>query len=190
MYIDKTNHTAFKANFVNRVKIGKFIKGKYANGYASFVKINPFNQGDINALEDSAKYWEHDKFALNIYYAACALKNKSKYYMNHDVYALTSQNKNYNELNSDKILGLIHTSPYIDKSMLIEHIQVNPQYLYKEGTKFKGLGTAILNSLKKIKNKISCYPASEESVKTFYTKNGFIKEPNASNYYIWQKTKG
>ena len=188
MRIEKTDHTSFRANFVNRAKIMKFVNGTYKNEYASFVRIDPFNQNDISALKDNARCWVSDRyaFALNIYYAACAVRNKSKYYKDHAVYALTLQKENYNELDSDKILGLLQTSPYIDNSLLIEHIQVNPEYLYKSDAKYKTLGTAILNSIKNLSNKISCYPSSEKSVKDFYIKNGFEKEPNSLNYYVWR----
>lgn len=186
MKIDNNNQPSFRAKFLNRIKIGKLINGKYANESVSFVKINPSNKGDIDALEYCAKYWENDKFAKNIYYAACAIKGKSKFYTDSAIYALTSQSSDFNNLNKDKILGVIHTSHYLNNPMFIEHIQANSNILKMVKPEFKGIGTAILNSLKLISDNVSCFPSREKSVKDFYKKNGFKKQPNSLNFYVWE----
>ncbi len=190
MRIENCNNTLFKAKFVNVEKVGKALNNGhgYSNQHVSFVKIDPSNSGDIKALEYAAKYWENDKFALNIYYAACALKNKSKYYKNHEVYALTTQTADYEKLEKKDILGLVQVSPLEDKSMFIEHFQVNPELVNNMQPKYKGVGTAILYLLKQLNNKISCFPLADKSVKDFYIKNGFKKYPDVLNYYVWQKT--
>ncbi len=189
MRVEKYNSTMFKAKFVNFENVGKALKDRhgYSNQQVSFVKIDPFNSGDINALESASKCWVNDKLALNIYYAACAIRNKSKYYKNHEVYALTSQSANYENIKDDDILGLIQVSPLEDKSMFIERFQVDPDLVNSMQPKFKGIGTAILNMLKQMNDKISCFPSSEKSVKDFYIKNGFKKSPDEINYYVWQK---
>lgn len=181
----------FKAKFISIGSVGKAVKDGhgYSNRQVSFVKIDPFNSDDIKALEYAAKCWENDKFALNIYHAACAIKNKSKYYMDHDIYALTSQKSDFENLDGDKILGLVHTSPYIDKTTLIEHLQIKPAFVYDSIPEYKGVGTGILNSLKLLADKISSFSASEQSVKNFYTKNGFVKQAGLSKYYVWEKQK-
>lgn len=187
MRIENNNLPVFKASLVNKVKIGKLINGKYANESVSFVKINPKNQGDIDALEYCANYWENDKFAKNIYYTACALKEKSKFYDGSTVFALTSQKSGFKILDKDKILGVIHTSHYLNNPMFIEHVQANSDILKMEKPEFKGIGTGILNSLKRISDQISCFPSREKSVKDFYIKNGFKKQSNSLNFYVWQK---
>ena len=186
MKIENSNQPAFRAKLLNRIKIGKLTDGKYTNKSVSFVKINPFNQGDTDALEYCAKYWENDKFAKNIYYAACALKEKSKFYKGSTIYALTSQKSGFKNLDKDKILGVIHTSHYLNRPMFIEHIHANSDILKMQNPDFKGIGTAILNSLKKISDEISCFPSREKSVKDFYKKNGFKKQPNSFNFYVWK----
>ena len=187
MKIENNNQPAFKASLVNKVKIGKLINGKYANQSVSFVKINPMNQGDIDALEYCSKYWENDKFAKNIYYAACALKEKSKFYEGSTIYALTSQKSGFKHLDKEKILGVIHTSHYLNNPMFIEHIQANSDILKMQEPIYKGMGSAILNSLKRISNEVSCFPSREKSVKDFYKKNGFKKQPFSLNFYIWKR---
>lgn len=188
MKIANNNHPVFKASLVNKAKIGKLFNGRYANESVSFVKIDPFNHGDINTLEYCANYWANDKFALNIYYAARALRNKSKYYEGHEVYALTAQTADYEKLEKTDILGLVQVSPLEDKSMYIEHFQVDPALVNNSQPTYKGVGTAILNLLKQLNDRISCCPSFEKSVINFYIKNGFKKSPDVINYYSWQKT--
>lgn len=190
MKITKTNNTSFKATYMNRTEIGKFIKSRcplYERSIASFVKINPLNESDINALKDAANYWQYRNFATNIYHAACAMRNGSKYYKDYEIYALTSQNNDFKNLDSDKLLGLVSMSKEHDGSFLIEHIQANPKHVRSIEPEFKGIGTGILNSLKLLYNKIFCYPAREDYVINFYIKNGFCKEPNCLNQYTWEK---
>lgn len=54
-------------------------------------------------------------------------------------------------------------------------------------TEYTGVGTAILTSLKSMYNKLSCHPSDEEYVINFYKKNGFVKQPDNLNYYIYSK---
>lgn len=189
MKIEKTNQALFKAQFINPIKIGKLADNKYIDESISFIKLDPFNHNDITALKDCSQYWVNGGFALNIYYALCAIKEKSKFYIDHNVYGLTSQKSDFDNLNSRNILGLVHTSPYLDSPLFIEHIQTNPEFLGIKKPEYKGIGTAILNSLKKISDQISCFPASGKSVKDFYKKNGFKKQPNSSNFYTWERDK-
>ena len=190
MKIENRNQILFKANFINKISVGKIINknhAKYDSLDVSFVRIDPSNKQDINALEDAAKYWEYDKFAKNIYYAACALRNKSKYYKDNNVYALTYQTSDFKNMNSNKILGLVQTSHLFEDSLFIEHLQVNPRLVYEIKPEYKGVGTAILSSLKWLYNKISCCPSVEKYVKNFYIKNGFKKEEGVLNYYVWEQ---
>jgi len=185
------SYTTFRARLLNNeASIGKIIEGgcpDYSLYRASFIQIDPTNPCDINALKETADYWINGSLTTNIYYAACALRNKSNAYKNHEIFALTTQKSNYDKLNSDNILGLVHTSPYEDGFTLIEQLQGNPEYVRSIKPDYKGIGTEILESLKQIYDKLSCYPTAEEYVIRFYKKNGFIKEPNSSNYYTYCK---
>ena len=189
MKIETSCSPRFGAKYINQVKAGKYISQtkKYSDVQLNFVRIEPDNTQDINALSDAANYWRYDKFAKNIYYAACAVRNKSKYYKNNVIYALTSQTENHSNLNSDKLLGLVHISPSYDSSVLIERIQVNPEMIYCRIPEYKGLGTAMLNSLKNLYDIITCHPATEKSVKDFYYKNDFKPKPNNIDELIWTK---
>ena len=81
MRIEKINNSSFKAIPLNKTNVGKLVKDcypLYEHSSASFVKIEPFNEQDIKALKDTAKYWQYGNLATNIYYAAYAVKNGSK----------------------------------------------------------------------------------------------------------------
>jgi len=179
----------FCAKFQNIVKISKLAEGsnKYADETASFVKIEPNNIDDINALKNIAKCWKDASFATNIYYAASAIRNDSKFYKNHMVFALTSQKSDFEKLDDDKILGIIHIAPLNKFWLFIEQLQANPKYIYKKDSLYKGIGTGILNSVKGMCSKMSCFPAESESVKKFYAKNGFNEEDKLSNFYVWYR---
>ena len=179
----------FKATFVNKVNIGKLAdesKRLYNNVPVSFIKIDPQNPQDIEALERASKEWIYGNFTTNMYHTACAIRNGSKYYNNHGVYGLTSQETDFEKLDSNKILGLIHISPNEDKSTFIEHLQVNPEYLGMD-PKYKGIGTGILNSIKLFSSKINCFPAAGRRATLFYLKNDFHKDPSKYNCYFWKK---
>lgn len=189
MKIDNNYTPTFKAKYINSIKIGKFAQntGKYTDEWVSFVKIDIDNFRDLKALEYAAKYWENDKFASNIYHAACSAKNKVQPYTKDNIYALTEQKGFFEELEGVKILGLVHLSPTSDNAAFIEHLQAKPSMIYRIKPRFKGIGSGILTSLKEIFNKISCIPLRDKSVKNFYKKNDFVPSPIDANYYIWYK---
>lgn len=185
MEINKNVSPYFGAKFINAVAIGKnsHHKNKYFDDLVSFVQIEPTNPDDIEAVKNAALYWKDDKYALNISYAAETLKDN----IESSVYALTSQKSNFQFLDSDKILGLMHTTTFPNDTKFIEHIQVYPELINEKNPEYKGVGTGILNSLKQLSNMIVCFPASGLSVKSFYLKNGFREKHEKSNCYVWAK---
>lgn len=191
MMIKNFNYTpTFGANFINQAKIGKLAqdKSKYADEIVSFVKINTKNKCDLSALDKAASYWENDKFAANIAYVARSANDKNSLYNKDDIYALTLQRDNFENLESNKILGLIDILPENNnKSAFIEYIQVKPSMIYFVHPKYKGIGTAILASLKKMYDSITCVPLSEKSVKDFYKRNGFVKQADSKYRFFWEK---
>lgn len=187
MKIENKYTPNFKAKYINSAKIGKYIKdtGTYNGEYVSFVQIENGNRNDLKALEKIARFWENDKFASNIYYAACCNYNKNSNFSNDTIYAITEQKNFFNNLESGKILGVVHLSPKGDKSTFIEHIQVKPSMIYRIKPSYKGVGTGMINSLKRMFDKISCIPLREQSVKNFYLKNGFMPSVNDEKCFVW-----
>ncbi|MBP3847915.1 hypothetical protein J6I39_09235 [bacterium] len=186
MKISSNNQTVFRAKYKNPYKIAKFKDG-YGDFTASFVEIEPHNEKDVSALENAIKYWEHDKFGQNALYATRAARDGSQYYKYHKVYALTAQEDNFEKLNPDEILGVVHVGSVGDKKLFVEHLQTNPNYLYKSTPKYVGIGSAMINSLKKYCNMMSLFSSKEKSVKDFYLKNGFVEYGPGTNCYVWVK---
>ena len=188
MKIENISNTHFRAKLIYNPNIGK--KDIYPNYFQeriSFVKINPKNDKDIKALEQAVGTWLYDRFGANVLYATRACRNGSEYYKNHSTYALSSQKSDFDNLDGNKILGLVHTSPENGNTTFIEHIQANPEMIYQKVPEYKGIGTAILNSLKEFSSRIRCYPSKEESVINFYLRNDFVRSKDFFNEYTWQK---
>ena len=179
----------FIYDFYNKAKIAKKVANTpiFKDDFVSCIKIDPYNEGDINALKDVAEFWEYEKLTTNIYYAACAMKNESKYYKHNQIFALTKQDSGFDNLDSNKILGLVQVSPFEDNSLFIERIEVMPEIVSANERELKGLGTAIINYLKTITDKISCFPSNTEPVKNFYYKNGFKEFMQGTNLFVWFK---
>jgi hypothetical protein len=183
---DKYTNNSFTAKYKNPINIGK-LKNGYESYTASFVEIVPNNEKDVSALENAIKYWENDKFGVNALYAVRAARDGSQYYGYHKVYALTAQKDNFEKLNPDEILGVVHVGPVGDKKLFVEHLQTNPNYLYKTKPEYVGIGSAMINSLKKYCNMMSLFSLKDKSVKDFYLKNGFSEYGTGTNCYIWLK---
>ena len=180
----------FGAKFVRNANIEKLIPGTadYTKSKVSFVRIDPYNLGDIKALAEVANFWEHEKFANTIYNRAKYLR-EGAYDMKSKVYALIDQNAKYKKLEPAKIMGLVEVEEYAPKSIRLNHIQVNPQYIYLESPPVRGIGSAILRRLKDLYSQIVLNSLPESSVRHFYEKNGFQRVSNDSLKYIWQKDK-
>lgn len=173
MKIENNYSPNFKAKFIDKVDGSKITDLNLKNMNLSFAKIIRWNEDDIQALEDITK-WENDKFACNIYKHlkdGCAA----------DIYLSTSQTDNFEKLDSSKILGIAQITPNHILGAFLDYFQVKPDL------NNKGLGSSILDSLKRIYNKISLMPLQDEKVIKFYKKNGFYEYPEKSNFYMWYK---
>lgn len=182
----KTDNISFGAKFVNPINVGKLERKTYNQVDVSFVEINPLNRDDIYALSEIAKYWENDKFAMNIKESAeMILKDKSPDGIK--IYALTSQGDSFEKLNPDKVLGVIETEDVSPLNIHINRFQTKPEYVYDYNPEYKGVGTAILNSLKERFNKMTAISMPDQSVRRFYERNGFYESLKGSNFYTWYK---
>lgn len=183
------NKISFGAKFINNINVGKLNKNSYIQDHVSFIEINPFNPNDIKALENIAKYWEHDKFAGNIYIKAKELSRRFNPEDASKIYALTCQMSNFEKLIDTKILGVTDGFvPFRNKKYInLDHLQVNPDFIYGFKKEYKGNGTSILNCLKNIYNRISLISLPSFSVKNFYIKNEFVEFPLNSNKFEWVK---
>ena len=180
------NNVSFGAKFINKINVGKLENKAYKQVKAAFVEIDPFNESDMFALEDIVKSWQNDRFAEDIKETAKLIfKNNTQNDIK--IFALTSQQDTFEKLNPDNILGLVETEGVIPFNCHINRFQVKPDYVYKLNLEYRGIGTSILNSLKKMFNKITLISEKDKSVRNFYERNEFAEHPNGSNFYIWYK---
>ena len=177
----------FRANLVTRtnvLKLGKHTK-KYAPTEVSFVKIDRELKSDIKALREIKKIWPYS-FASNIYKEA----SNSEYLV--DVYALTTQEKDFEYLNPNNIIGLVETSNRYKGSIYLEYLQTNPQYIADEDSDmplYKKIGTTMLNLLKNLESTEIIKLSPTFSSIDFYAKNDFKVDAKDEGTIIWEKNK-
>lgn len=192
MEIENNNYRpAFGARFVTgipKIHVKKLnSNGEYKKTPAHFVELLPNCMGDILALSETVKSWKNEKFASSVFASMLKKMKGNPLYTNRKIYAITTQNKNINKLDSKQILGVTEGIVNKNYDVYLEALQVNPNYVYAEKPEYKGVGTAILKSLKNIYYKIQLISASEKYVKDFYKKNEFIDLPRGSNFFVWHK---
>ena len=200
------NQVSFKGTFINPVNIQQKKGNEYKPLTTSFVELNPSDKNDLNVLKDLRDDWmgESNYYILDDAILSSKSPNNKKFY------ALTMQNNNYKNLDNKKILGIVEFSNEKEINF-IDFLQVhhnyrtekplspltqkivnfffkeNPNNKIERGNKFKGIGTAIVNSLKNISNKSILYIATDYE-KSFFKKNGFLKTDFAyPNHLIWPK---
>lgn len=179
----------FSAVYLNTRKISKLDENtnEYYSIPASFLQIDPQNNNDIEALYNVAKYWQNSKYSTNIYHSACEIRNHNELYSKNKIFILTSQLKDFDKLDDTKILGFVQIREIKPKYFFGEHIEVDPSIVNTMTPKYKGVGSAIDQSLKKLCNKMSIFPRNLRSVRNFVKRNGYIEDPTNSNLFIWYR---
>ena len=167
---------SFKAHYIDNINIKKLTQnGEYIDSSASFVELNTNSVSDLDALANvKGKWGKEAKFATKIFNAFEEHHTKSKIDKTEKFYALTSQQGNYKNLESNKILGIAQIYKDVGDYFEIVNLQTNPEYRYGvKNREVKHIGEAIIHSLKKIFNKDSIILYSTEAGKPLYEKMGF-----------------
>ncbi len=199
------NSISFKGRYINSVNIKQNEGQNYKSVSSSFVELNPKDRNDISVLRELQKKWG-GQYTYTIY--DDALRSSYSTNSNSKYFALTTQKKDFHKLDNEKVLGIVDLAENKDVNFL-NFIQVNPKYITKKPNsplmnkilsfvsknktqvespnEYKGIGSAILNSLKQISNKSLILMATGDE-KEFFKKNGFKKESFLyPNHYIWLK---
>ena len=153
----------------------------------SFVQIDCNNNLDIEALSDVAKHWKNNLYADKVYNTAYMKSKNEKDCSKYEIFALTFQKDNFERLNSDQIIGVAEVMPIGDKQILIEHIEGKPEYINEINRHYNKIGTAMLDSLKELYNKIFLVSRKSNKVSDFYVKNGFVESFDGSGLFVWVK---
>lgn len=180
----------FGATPICPVKISKHKCNKYIEADTHFILIDLNNQEDIQAIKKLASKWKQSLFGNSI------IKDFLDYSQSHSksakFYALTTQDKNFHTIEPHKILGLteVHKRFLQPQKIDLWFLQVRPDSINvntNEIPRYKGVGTAILDSLKQIYYSIELSALNNKKIKRFYRQNNFQEIPGSDGDYIWER---
>lgn len=165
----------FTANHIKNVDIARKYYGKYKPCKVSLVEFDPINKNDVNAIYKTTDNWDASFTAFT--YDDMRNVNENKELMsNLHVYALTTQNSNFQRMVSSKILGVVEVVNTYSKGNKIEVLQTNPDMIkdsFNKSPRYKHIGQALVSF---VKEKFSDKPLFLHPTKTavsFYKKLGF-----------------
>ena len=162
------NATSFKASYIDKINIQKWNnKNKYVPYQANLVELN---LSDLKVLEEINKKWKNNWLCDEFINWAKSLHNYSD-----RLFALTTQKENFENLQSDEVLGLMNIDLHKRKSELnyIETKPANPDY--------NKVGSSLINYAKTLTNRISLTAGSKSLADKFYKPLGFIHEYKNNN---------
>lgn len=183
------NNISFGANFIRKIPIKQFsYESKlYTKTTANFVELNPFDTNDLNTLKKTIWEFGDDTYASNIYNDAFYLNNKSENIEFLNFFALTKQKTGFENLHPDEILGISEITEKGGKTINLNYLQIDPHYLYSYPYPpfFKRIGSAILDCLKLVHNKITL--CATPTAIEFYKKNGFKSLEHNKRLMVWER---
>lgn len=167
----------FKGQFLNKTLVEKYnyISKTFVPTEVSFVELKNSSKKDLKTLKKISWRWGYKTFASRIYREA---KNDPKV----RTFALTTQNSNYEKLDSKKILGLGQTTLERPGVYNLDYLQAHPNYIAdNKNREYKNIGTGLINGLKKLFNDNIITVTSLPAAIDFYLKNGF----NFCNFFLF-----
>lgn len=183
------NNITFGAIPINKTTIKRYDKNtkEFLKIPANFLKIDANNPYDMSAINQLEKKWKGAKYIQRIVTASHWISSRK--FVEIDVYALSTQEKNFDKLKPNKILGIVemrndNNNP---KSRKIYHLQVKPSAINVNNlkNKYKHVGSSILKSLKKIYKRMSVFADDNPNIVQFYIRNGFIEDYQGKNHLSW-----
>lgn len=136
----QTNNVQFGAGLIRRVNIG----GKKA----SFIKFNTGAKSDVKAIEDIKNLWGGKNLSGAIAEEAEILGKNAQ------IYGLTLQDKNFRNVDSSKVLGLVTTGDIVKgQETELFKIGTNPKYAYEQKRSrrsIKHIALTMLDNIKKM----------------------------------------
>ena len=175
----------FNASYLKDVKVKKYdpISKEYYDSDVSFVKFDPENPKDRQALKDLAENWDDSVFAGDINKDYDTFKDNDRFVL----YAVTSQRKNFDNLDYQKVLALGES--FIengnDNLLFVKYLQVNPKIIDDPFAEYKKVGTAFLDGAKAYYNRIELYSLPSRVVREFYERNDFKRYIGKDYDYAW-----
>ena len=148
MNLDCKNTQSFGAKYVSpakiKTKVGKYWKDLDVN----FVKVDTRkNAADVKALQEVDKLWEGQNLSGEFNRVAELSKGKA------NIYALTTQKCNLENLEADKVLGLIDTAAVKQKGAVdVYRVATSPKYAYEQNTRTRDKKHIARGLVKSFKN--------------------------------------
>lgn len=185
MKVSNNKSPNFNAKFVSKAQVLKLdnIDNLYKQKNISFIEVNPKNKQDVKAIYNISKDWGKNSLAPNIKDTVIDLSRRIKNIFGIKIYALTTQNKNFRTLESDKVICLSEIIPLKDK-IFLSYIQTKPNQMFSSNEKeYKNIGSTMIKTIRNKYNKPIVAHSLADAV-PFYEKLGFKQKKEDSLDYI------
>ena len=177
---------SFKANYIDSTNIYKINGNNYEKYPVNFVELNTLDEYDRRAAFQLARDWND---GLNNFSTFIAIDMKDDYikksegkeqYRLHTkeprYFALTSQSNDFDLLDFRKIFGITEIDTSKKDSIHLNYLQAHPEHnMLATDSKFRLIGTTMLEMLKKLFPQKDITLTPTEYSKVFYRKNGFVR---------------
>lgn len=178
---------SFGASFIKEVNVKKLVENSksYITKNVSCVELDPLNKADVKAINETQDAFYGVSFVDDIFFNAKKIFRKGENKENMQIYALTTQKDNFEKLDADKVLVMADVVAKEDNGAYLEYIQAHPLIAYAiDKPPYKNVGTELIKILQEKFSSIKCNSIADG----FYEKNGFIREKQGSNHFIWNKS--
>ena len=179
----------FKANYLSTAQVQRRMQdNKFQDYKVSFVEFKPIDRKDVCAIKDISRQWEDgETFAKSIfndiqedYYVGSYTSPRGQYF------GITRQKTNFQTPLPDEILALAELRKISDTRNELVYLQVDPeQNMFARDALFKGIGTAVLDSIKTLFKGKEIILQPVESAINFYKANKFLNLEFSSKL-IWR----
>lgn len=191
-FSNKTNFTATKLDYSPKLVKLNPETSKYEEANVSLAEIDFYNPKDIQALKDTDKKWEYALLAYNIMLSAQEQNKSIKLNgtpeeQNLKIRAITTQEKDFENLDYRKILALCEFVEKRNKGIYIRNLQIDPEIKLDTHSEYKKVGTSFLNSCKNYYNTIALRPLPSKDVINFYKQNQFRFSKRNPDILVWKK---
>ncbi len=180
------NNITFKAKFINPVSINRCsMRTTPKSVTASFVELSSSSKADRNALRSVNYEWGDRETFASVILSDFEGRIFGLDYKNAQYYALTLQKRDLDNPIAEKILGLAEIVTG-EHGIKLKYLQADPQNnMHSSNAKYRGVGTAILDSIKTLFPNSDIEVQSTTSAESFYKFNGF-KKFGPINKYIFK----
>lgn len=157
MQIQKTNNVQFGAKFISpatiKVKVGK----RWKDAQVNFIKFDTSKQRDVSALEGVEALWGRKNLSSNVLEEAHILGGRAQ------VYAVTTQESDFDVVDARKILGLMSTDKIKKGKPEVEIFKIgtNPAFAYaqkKRKREVRHIATSMYEAFQNLASKSKAKP--------------------------------